>query len=640
MKQHDRGCLWMCAGVFAAFMNSCGSEAIDGEEVGEPLAEGLLASGNTGQTISINSGGAATGSFLADQGFSGGSTYSTSARITTTRVGNVAPAAAYQSERYGTFTYTIGNLTARGAFTVRLHFAEIYFTAAGQRAFNVSINGTRVLTNFDIFAAAGAKRAVVKEFAATANASGQIVIAYTQGTANNAKSSGIEIVSRAVALPAAPVASFTASPSSGTAPLAVQFTDTSTGSPTSWSWTFGDGATSPSQSPSHIYSEAGTFTAQLTASNDGGSSSKTVSITVSAVAAKRDWRKQPFASTSPWNYPVGSGAVYTSVPNLTSVYFGLGPATSWTAGIYVATSSDRVGSLYFNNSNWSFLYSGITINGTHYPVHNSGNPAVVENWLRQNSSTTNNWPANNYVTVVPGASSPNWPADYHHATDPYYSRTFNIPNGAVPSPDTDGHLAVYQPNGWVLETYASIVLANGDVVTSVGSYTDAQGDGTGWSSGRRASMLPSFAGLIRSGEITAGSIPHAMNVLLSATMLKEQAMWPAYSWDTNAGYSGTLPMGSLLAIPASVDVHNLGLTAQGEVVAHAAQDYGIYVADRGGPGGMTLLAELNASDSTWSGQGNDLSIIKNNLKWLSNNSASTPGGGGTPRQPLAAPLSP
>ncbi|WP_197061935.1 PKD domain-containing protein, partial [Sinomonas humi] len=57
--------------------------------------------------------------------------------------------------------------------------------------------------------------------------------------------------------PAAPVASFTASATTGTAPLAVSFTDTSTGSPTSWSWDFGDGSTSTAQNPAHTYSAAG-----------------------------------------------------------------------------------------------------------------------------------------------------------------------------------------------------------------------------------------------------------------------------------------------------------------------------------------------------------------------------------------------
>jgi PKD repeat protein len=58
--------------------------------------------------------------------------------------------------------------------------------------------------------------------------------------------------------PGAPVASFTASPQVGTAPLPVNFTDTSTGSITSWSWDFGDQRGSTVQNPSHTYG-AGTF---------------------------------------------------------------------------------------------------------------------------------------------------------------------------------------------------------------------------------------------------------------------------------------------------------------------------------------------------------------------------------------------
>ena len=67
-----------------------------------------------------------------------------------------------------------------------------------------------------------------------------------------------------------PVAAFTANRTSGTAPLAVQFTDSSTNSPTSWSWTFGDGQTSNLQSPSHTYTAAGNYTVNLTARNAGG----------------------------------------------------------------------------------------------------------------------------------------------------------------------------------------------------------------------------------------------------------------------------------------------------------------------------------------------------------------------------------
>ena len=69
----------------------------------------------------------------------------------------------------------------------------------------------------------------------------------------------------------APTAQFSASPTSGQAPVTVQFTDSSTGSPTSWSWDFGDGGTSTTQSPSHTYSAAGMYTVSLTATNASGS---------------------------------------------------------------------------------------------------------------------------------------------------------------------------------------------------------------------------------------------------------------------------------------------------------------------------------------------------------------------------------
>jgi hypothetical protein len=68
-----------------------------------------------------------------------------------------------------------------------------------------------------------------------------------------------------------PEAGFTATPTSGEAPLDVTFTDASTNEPTSWQWDFGDGGSSTEQSPTHEYEEAGTYTVTLTAANDAGS---------------------------------------------------------------------------------------------------------------------------------------------------------------------------------------------------------------------------------------------------------------------------------------------------------------------------------------------------------------------------------
>jgi hypothetical protein len=154
----------------------------------------------TGDFIAINSGGPAASnsgggdaSFAADEDFTGGGTAVTANTITVAGVTNAAPMAVYQSERAGAFTYTIPGMVAGSQHTVLLHFAEFYWTAAGKRVFNVAINGTPVLSNFDIYALVGANKALVEQFTATANSSGQIVISYTNGTADQPKSSGIEI---------------------------------------------------------------------------------------------------------------------------------------------------------------------------------------------------------------------------------------------------------------------------------------------------------------------------------------------------------------------------------------------------------------------------------------------------------------
>ena len=76
-----------------------------------------------------------------------------------------------------------------------------------------------------------------------------------------------------------PVASFTYLQQGGT--LAVQFTDTSTNSPSSWSWDFGDGTpVSTVHNPLHTYAAAGPYTVALTATNATGTGNRTQPITV------------------------------------------------------------------------------------------------------------------------------------------------------------------------------------------------------------------------------------------------------------------------------------------------------------------------------------------------------------------------
>lgn len=100
---------------------------------------------------------------------------------------------------------------------------------------------------------------------------------------NGAGSHTTTVAAYIVATQPAPVANFTATPLSGTAPLSVTFTDTSTNLPTSWAWDFeNNGSTdATTQNTSHTYSANGSYTVKLTASNIGGSTSvtKTISVT-------------------------------------------------------------------------------------------------------------------------------------------------------------------------------------------------------------------------------------------------------------------------------------------------------------------------------------------------------------------------
>ncbi|HKM25516.1 MAG TPA: PKD domain-containing protein, partial [Corynebacterium sp.] len=93
----------------------------------------------------------------------------------------------------------------------------------------------------------------------------------------------------------------------GTAPLIVQFTDLSTGGPTSWLWTFGDGNTSAAQNPVHTYTTAGTHTVTLTASHpyDSDTETKTAYITVAVL--------QPFPGITALPRDLTGNGLYTDI---------------------------------------------------------------------------------------------------------------------------------------------------------------------------------------------------------------------------------------------------------------------------------------------------------------------------------------
>lgn len=133
-----------------------------------------------------------------------------------------------------------------------------------------------------------------------------------------------------------PVADFSGSPTSGCAPLLVDFTDLSTGNVTSWSWDFGDGNVSSAQNPSNSYASAGTYTVSLTVSGPDGSDieTKTDYIRVSDVPVA-DFSGAPTSGAAPlqvtftdlstngpttWSWDFGDGVGTSSAQNPVYVY--------------------------------------------------------------------------------------------------------------------------------------------------------------------------------------------------------------------------------------------------------------------------------------------------------------------------------
>ncbi len=83
----------------------------------------------------------------------------------------------------------------------------------------------------------------------------------------------------------APTASYAFTPAAPVAGQLVTFIDGSTGTPTGWAWTFGDGGTSTVQNPTHAYAAAGAYTVKLVATNAGGSAEKSSTVTIVAAPA-------------------------------------------------------------------------------------------------------------------------------------------------------------------------------------------------------------------------------------------------------------------------------------------------------------------------------------------------------------------
>jgi PKD repeat protein len=194
-------------------------------------------------------------------------------------------------------------------------------------------------------------------------------------------------------------ASFSYSPASPAAGQAVQFTDTSAGSPTSWSWSFGDGATSTAQNPSHTFASAGSYTVSLTAAT--GSSTNTVSQVIAISPAAALGASFSFSPSSPtpnqavqftdtstgspasWNWNFGDGGtsaaqnpshVFTAEGSYSVILIVSNAYGSDTVNrtISVATTSDVIPKERLYDWTYTGIPGGIPARTTIYTTLSSG----------------------------------------------------------------------------------------------------------------------------------------------------------------------------------------------------------------------------------------------------------------------------
>jgi len=253
----------------------------------------------------INCGGPGSGTdpsvapWIADTCFSGGQANGDSTGVDTSQAANPAPYEVYMSWREGnSFSYSLPGLTPNGQYAVRLHYSQGPFVGLGQHVFNATIDGSQVLTNFDVYAAAGAvNTAYTQEFNTTADGTGAITVS-EQAVQGTAILNGLEVINEAD--PAGPTVAVAASaspnPTTGaTTNVSVLGADVSGESTLTYSWygsgtwtgsgpggvTFSPNGTNASKNATATFYSPGVYTLTVLISDaDGQTVTSSVSVTV------------------------------------------------------------------------------------------------------------------------------------------------------------------------------------------------------------------------------------------------------------------------------------------------------------------------------------------------------------------------
>jgi uncharacterized repeat protein (TIGR01451 family) len=299
----------------------------------------IVASGHTG-TVSVAFAPAAPGAFTNAVVFASNGGASTN-QVTGTALTPPQLMVSPFSQSFGTIATST---TAQGTFVV---------TNAGGAA--LSGTATITATAFGIASGAsynlagfGSTNVVVNFTPPTVNSfTGNVIFASTGGISTN------PVTGSGAVLPAA---SFTAVPTSGAAPLAVTFTDTSTGTIASRFWNFGDGATTNTATNTllHVYNTAGTDTVTLIVSGPLGASTNTqpnyIVVTPAAdLVLTNTVAPNPVAQGQSLNYTLTVTNLGPSMATSVTVTDALPPGVALVSAATTQGSCTNIGGTVFCN---------------------------------------------------------------------------------------------------------------------------------------------------------------------------------------------------------------------------------------------------------------------------------------------------
>ena len=295
----------------------------------------------------------------------------------------------------------------------------------------------------------------------------------------------------------------------------------------------------------------------------------------------------PYASSSPWNTPIGSAATYADDPVLSGFAGSFIVLTA--VNVARAAATDPMVTVTWNNDG----------DGTNLPCTlrvprgvTGAAPVASNGWL---------------VIIEPDGRTCHEFSRFDRLTDATAKAARNITSAAD----------------------AATRCADCDIVS---------GEALGSAAERAGSYISNgsiFAGLIREWELAASgidSIRHALAFGLDLSQLKkstsreETFTWPAMgsgsSWAT---FGGTIPVGTLIALDPGVDVNTLGLSPAGAKIAWTLQRFGGYVTTSSASSSMYLMAEPVSFLPSKA----DLTAIRPHLRLVTNSAKDSVGGGGT-----------